>query len=339
MSLNKKALLVGLNYTSTPQIQLRGCINDVIHISEVLMDGFDYDRSNIVELRDDSKDPRYLPTRANILNNLISLVNESANLSEIWFQYSGHGSQVKLAHTTELSGLDEVIVPMDYQKVGFIVDDEIFNIIKNSKCPTILLFDSCHSGSMCDLQYSFDFTNNSFKRSVVENKVMVNPNVFCFSGCKDNQTSADSFNPEQQLGVGAFTDAFIHSLRVNHFNVHILKLYMDICDYIKSNGYTQIPNLSSTTATPDYNFTRTTNTELKKTNLPIIQDVTPTPDPTPRPPVTVTVINVTKPATPVPVASAITKPATTTTVQIPTKSVNIFQNVYRKPRGGLGKMF
>jgi predicted RNA-binding protein with RPS1 domain len=55
MSLNKKALLVGLNYTSTPQIQLRGCINDVVHISEVLMDGFDYDRSNIIQLRDDIK--------------------------------------------------------------------------------------------------------------------------------------------------------------------------------------------------------------------------------------------------------------------------------------------
>ena len=164
---NKKALLIGCNYTSVPQIQLRGCINDIIHISEVLMDSFDYDRSNITQLRDDSKNPAQLPTRANIINNLIKIVNDSANLSEIWIQYSGHGSQVKLINTTEISGLDEVIVPIDYQRAGLIVDDEIFNIIRNSKCPTILLFDCCHSGSICDLQYSFDFTNNSFKRSII----------------------------------------------------------------------------------------------------------------------------------------------------------------------------
>ena len=278
---NKKALLVGINYTSIPQIRLRGCINDIVNMSEVLMDSFDYDRSNIIKLRDDTKDPRFLPTKANILNNLTNLVNESSKLSEIWFHYSGHGSKVRTINSTEIDGIDEVIVPIDYRKAGLIIDNDIFNIIKNSKCPTILLFDSCHSGSVCDLQYSFDFTENTFKRSIVENKIISNPNIFCFSGCKDHQTSADSYNPDQQLGVGAFTDAFIYSLRENHYNVDIMKLYSDTCNYVKSSGYSQIPNLSCSTSEPIYTFVRTNN-NLFRTNIFSIQDVSPTPTNTPR---------------------------------------------------------
>ena len=326
---NKKALLIGCNYTSVPQIKLRGCINDIINMKEVLMDSFDYDRSNITQLRDDSTDPNKLPTRANIIKNLINIVNESSKLSEIWIHYSGHGSQVKLVNSTELDRLDEVIVPIDYQKAGLILDDEIFNIIKNSRCPTILLFDCCNSGSVCDLQYSFDFTNNTFKRSIIENKKITNPNIFCFSGSKDNQTSADSYNPEQQLGVGAFTDAFIYSLRENHYNVNIMKLYSDVCNYIKSGGYTQIPNLSSTTANPVYNFTRSNNSVLRTTDIPIVSDV-------PVTPITTILTVVTKPAT---VTMNITPTTTVTSNAIPTKNVNLFQNVNRKQRGILSKMF
>ena len=275
---NKKALLIGCNYTSSPQMQLRGCINDIIHISGVLMDSFDYDRSNITLLRDDSKDPNTLPTKANIMNQLNNIINESDKLSEIWIQYSGHGSQVRILNKSlniEEDNLDEVIVPIDYQNAGLIVDDEILNIVKRSKCPTILLFDCCHSGSICDLEYTFDYNSNNFKRSVIKTGQIANPNIFCFSGCKDTQTSADAFSQEKQLGVGAFTDAFIRSLRDNHMNVDIMKLYSDICNLVKSQGFTQIPNLSSSSPTPSYKFERALNPNTKTTDIPIITDVIP----------------------------------------------------------------
>ena len=91
-----------------------------------------------------------------------------------------------------------------------------------------------------------------------------------------------------------------------------MKLYSDICNYIKSGGYSQIPNLSSTTPNPDYNFTRVNPGVLKTSNIPIIMDVTPTPTTTPR-------------------------PVTVSTVSVPTKNVNM--NVFRKPVNKLGKMF
>ena len=95
MSLPKKAVLVGINYSSIPGITLRGCINDVINMSHTLTDAFDYDMNNITILRDDIQNANLSPTRNNILSQLVNLVNQSANLSEIWFHYSGHGSQIR----------------------------------------------------------------------------------------------------------------------------------------------------------------------------------------------------------------------------------------------------
>ena len=230
--MSKKALLVGVNYTSIPQVALRGCITDIVNISGVLQDSYNYTKNNITILRDDINNASKMPTRNNILTNLSNLVNQSATLSEIWFHYSGHGSQIKAGpNSNEIDNLDEVIVPIDYQKSGFIIDDEIFNIIKNVKCKMILIFDCCHSGSMCDLQWSFLYTGGSIMKSLNTNKSIANPNIYCFSGCKDSQTGADAYSIEQAQNVGAFTDAFIQCLRNNQMNVDILKLYSDICIY------------------------------------------------------------------------------------------------------------
>jgi hypothetical protein len=271
MPLPKKALLVGANYTSIPQVRLNGCIDDVINMRQVLQDSFDYDIANITLLRDDVNTPGTLPTRANILTQLQNLVNQSANLSELWFHYSGHGSQIKdTGVLDEADGLDEVIVPIDFQTNGFILDDDIFNIIKNSKCKTMLIFDSCHSASICDLQWGFSYDNNIISKNVITNKIITNPNVFCFSACKDNQTAADAYNGDTKEFVGAFTDTFISCLRMNHMNVDIFKLYLDVCTSLKNIGFTQIPALSCSSQTPSYTFTRSTNYPLSTTNTPIV---------------------------------------------------------------------
>jgi hypothetical protein len=87
------------------------------------------------------------------------------------------------------TGWTRVVVPVDYT-AGFIVDDDIFNIIKNIKCRAMILFDSCHSGTVCDLQWSFQY-GGVCKR--ILNKAMEVPNkIFMFSGCRDPQTSADT---------------------------------------------------------------------------------------------------------------------------------------------------
>ena len=257
MSTRKKALLVGCNYSTDSLNRLQGCINDVVHMSQTLVDAFDYDLNNICILRDDASVNASMPTRANIVTALNALVAQSANLDEIWFHYSGHGSQVKDANGDESDGLDEVIVPTDFRTAGFIVDDDIFTILHKSKCKTMLLFDSCHSGSICDLQWSYQVNGQTITRTQTTNKAIPsNPNIFCFSGCKDTQTSADAYDSFQVQSVGAFTYSFLYALRMNHMNVDIYKLYADLCTVLKTAGFSQIPVFSSSSPSATYTFMR-----------------------------------------------------------------------------------
>lgn len=276
---SKKAVLVGINYLND-SAKLYGCINDVVNVSEVLIDAYGYSSKDIVMLRDDSTNPAYKPTRANIIAQLTALVAQSGSLSEIWFHYSGHGSQVRDTTGDEADGLDEVLVPMDYRTAGMITDDMLFDIVKNSKCKTMLIFDSCHSGSVCDLQWSFEYVNGSFSKTTASNtkvintnKKIANTNIVSFSGCKDSQTSADAYSSLQQQGVGAFTDTFIQCLRANNHNVSILKLYSDICVKIKNDGFTQIPLLSCSSSVPSYTFTRTGTTAKPNTTMSSISSL------------------------------------------------------------------
>jgi hypothetical protein len=255
----KKALLIGINYTSTPDVQLNGCIDDVVNMRNTLIDAYDYESANITLLRDDELRAAYQPTRDNILNQLKSLVSQSGSLTEIWIHYSGHGSQIRDTTGDEAGGYDSMIVPCDFQRRGVILDDELLSIIQTIKCKSILMFDSCNSGTVCDLPWSFEYKNTGAYVKTKNNHVVIqNPNIYMLSGCKDNQTSADAYNNDSQRYVGAFTNALITSLRMNRHNVPFLLLYRDVCNYLKSNGFSQIPIMSSTTQTPNHIFTRAT---------------------------------------------------------------------------------
>jgi len=264
----KKALTIGINYTTLPNCTLKGCIDDIENITNLLVENYGYGRDDVVQLRDDTTNPQFLPTRANILNHLTSIVAETDKLTEIWIHYSGHGSQIQDRTGEEADGMDEVIVPIDYNTSGFIIDNEIYKIISNSKCKTILVFDCCHSGSICDLQWMFEYNGQSFSKTFNVNKSMLNPNILCFSGCKDSQTAADSYSTELKQPVGAFTDAFIHCIKQNKYSVSILKLYSDICKYINSEGFNQKPILSSSHPVPILLFSPTT-VEAERDAIPV----------------------------------------------------------------------
>jgi hypothetical protein len=107
-------------------------------------------------------------------------------------------------------------------------------------------------------------------KSMATNKIITNPNIFCFSGCKDPETSADAYSREKQMGVGAFTDTLIQCLRNNRMNVDILKLYSDICLTIKQSGFTQNPSFSSSSPAPVYKFARVNNTPIVENNIKVV---------------------------------------------------------------------
>jgi hypothetical protein len=249
----KFALLIGCNYKNIPNARLYGCINDIINIKNMLIDAYDYINSNIIVLRDDK--PNLLPTRANIINNLTNVINESGNYEELWIHYSGHGSQYVDDNFDEIDGKDEVIVPYDFQTEGFITDDVIFNIIKNSKCKTIIVMDCCNSGSVCDLQWSFENNETSFDKNMNQNREIINPNIFMISGCKDHQYSNDIYDTENNESCGALTSTFIKCLRNSKHNIVLFTLYDNICNELITSGFpNQLPVLSSSTEYPEHTF-------------------------------------------------------------------------------------
>jgi hypothetical protein len=212
-------------------------------------------------LRDDI--PNQMPTRQNIITNLANLAKNSSSLKELWIHYSGHGSQIKNKDGTEVSGYDSILVPIDYKTKGYILDTDILEIIKTIKCRTILLFDCCHSGTICDLPWCFVYSSqNTYSRIQNNNVIISNPNIFMFSGCKDMQTSADTFNKESDLYIGAFTNAFITCLRNNRHNIQYIYLFRDICLHLLNNGYTQVPVFSSSNMNPSLTLTRALPTSM-----------------------------------------------------------------------------
>jgi|UniRef100_A0A6C0JRI0 hypothetical protein len=245
----KKALLIGIDYIGSPKLSLNGCINDIITVRNMLIDAYDYDADDIIMLRDDTAD-FINPTKKNIVDQLTKIVTNSGNLEEFWFQYSGHGSQLQ----GQNSEMKNIIIPSNYDIDGVIMDSEILHIIQKIRCKAILLFDCCHSGSVCDMPWSFEYNNvisNTYLKTRINTVKIENPNIYVLSGCRDDQTSADSINILDQ-SAGAFTNAFVECLRASHHNIKIMDLFKNICLYLLKNGYSQTPILSSSNENPTF---------------------------------------------------------------------------------------
>ena len=269
----KRALLIGINYDNDASLKLNGCVNDVFAMSNMLIDVYGYSKSNITIMYDNAA-PNLLPNRNNILRELATIIENSANSSEIWVHYSGHGTFVRDTNGDETDGKDEAIVPSDVNTNGTISDDQLLTIFSQSKCLTYLMFDCCHSGSICDLQWRFEYvpSRGNFLRYNESKRVISNPNIIMISGCRDNQTSADAYNIETKMAMGAMTNALIDSIRANNYNATMLKIYADMCGWLKNKGHTQFPCLSSSTSVPtSFKLTRQVIKRELQTSTQVLQ--------------------------------------------------------------------
>ena len=122
----RRALFIGINYYGQKG-ELRGCINDVHNIKRFLTSKYRID--DVMVLTDDQKDPKCIPTRQNILAAFRWLRNGANAGDSLILHYSGHGGSVKDEDGDEEDGMDETLIPVDYQKAGHIVDDEIHAVL------------------------------------------------------------------------------------------------------------------------------------------------------------------------------------------------------------------
>jgi hypothetical protein len=246
----KKALFIGINYTSVPTATLKGCIDDVVNLSQVLKTYYGFDASNILMLRDDTDDPARMPTRANILSSLASILANAEPSDEIWIHYSGHGGLIR-----NIS--ESVIVPVDYLTAGFITETDFYAIVQSTVCPTIIFMDSCNSGGMCVLEWSHEYLQGrQFLQTHYSTPSLVNPDILMFSGSKQSQDSLDVYDNVAQEYEGVFTDGVLHALKQNQYQVSLGKLVQDVCVWFIQNGVTsQKPMLYSSSSMPSWDFT------------------------------------------------------------------------------------
>lgn len=252
----KKALLVGINYVGS-SCELNGCINDVENVKKVLISKYTYQSAYILMLTDNSE---FKPTADNIREGFKWLLSDSpANhfrkrrytplnyRRNLYFHYSGHGSQITDTNNDEADGKDEVICPVDFQGAGMISDDEIREqlVLKIPSGYSLkAIIDACHSASSFDLLWNCGITEDTLTFKKISSKISpTSGNILMISGCKDEQTSADV-----KVGAtyqGALTYSILKVLEANNYAISWDRLLMDTKKCIVDNKLSdQIPCLS-----------------------------------------------------------------------------------------------
>lgn len=137
-----KALLVGINgYAKVP---LRGCVNDVARVRDLLTQRYHLADDRIRFITDAAA------TKAAIADGLRWLAQADADETTPvrLFHFSGHGVFVPDENNDEKDGRDECLVPYDYETAGYITDDTLHESYARFTADThlLLLMDCCHSG-------------------------------------------------------------------------------------------------------------------------------------------------------------------------------------------------
>jgi len=234
---NRRALLIGCNYVGQKG-ELRGCINDVQNLKELLTDVYQWSESEIRIMTDETETQ---PTRRNIEAGVKWLTRDASEGDTLWFSYSGHGGQQVDEEGLEVDGMNETLLPLDFLEAGMIPDNVLHEQLVQplpDGCRLTVVIDACHSGSGLDLPYSW--TRQGWSEE--PNPIFAEADVIMISGCQDFDTSADaSF---QGVAAGALTTALLQVLKDNP-EFSYSELLPAVHDFLDQGGYKQRPVLSS----------------------------------------------------------------------------------------------
>lgn len=240
----KLGIVMGLNYINQSG-ELHGCVHDCRRMRQMLRDKFGFQHKHITTMTDYS---RKKPTRDNIVKTLRWAARRSkkGDVDQVYIAYSGHGSKVVDTSGDEKDGWDECIIPLDHATAGVITDDEMKSILKgfHKNTKVTLVIDACHSGTICDLKYTFEMGKNM--RFSEHREKTLQANVLMISGCRDDQYSSDAYNLDNnEQYSGALTSAFFDTLKNNQYNIRCFDLIRKIRQYLVKRGFDQIPQISS----------------------------------------------------------------------------------------------
>ncbi|EAY90295.1 hypothetical protein OsI_11869 [Oryza sativa Indica Group] len=216
----KRALLVGISYAATGY-ELKGTVNDVNCMSFLLRERFAFPADCILVLTQEDGDPYRVPTRANLLAAMRWLVEGCSAGDSLVLHFSGHGVQKLDVDGDEADGYDEALCPVDFERVGVILDDEINETIVRPLVAGVKLHaivDTCHSGTILDLPFLCRLSRTGYwqwenhcRRPELA-KGTSGGLAISISGCGDSQTSSDTTAFSGGAATGAMTYSFIKAV-------------------------------------------------------------------------------------------------------------------------------
>lgn len=144
-----RALLVGIDTYEDPRVPATpGATDDARAIAAVLHDRFGFADSSIHLLLDEQA------TAQGVIDAFRTWLIEGTEPGDrVFFLYAGHGSQLPDDNGDEADGFDETLAPHDVDPegsgAGQIRDDVLSGLVAAlSGRRAVLLFDSCHSGTV-----------------------------------------------------------------------------------------------------------------------------------------------------------------------------------------------
>jgi len=243
-----KAILFGLNYSYDKSSKLRGCIHDVNELANALprilgpTGNIDIYTDDVSYLGNTSKSGIQ-----SILNKMVDECNQNC-YDLVILHYSGHGASIKDCNFDESDKFDEALCPSDFKTNGLLTDDDLHSILEKIVSPVKLVafFDSCHSGSVLDLQYNWSVPDvGEASCQLMQKYKPMTAEIICISGCMDCQTSADAYNFNTREYGGAFTDSMIKLLRTNKDASNNVFTMLQSLHKMMKCSYSQITTLSS----------------------------------------------------------------------------------------------
>ena len=236
----KAALVIGIGYFNNATLAalappLTGAVEDAHALSKFLLQKGGHTPSTMVVLTDGiekfGKPAGWKgePTRANIMHALTAVISESASLDELWISFSGHAVGVKDVDGDESSetitgqGYDEAMLPVDYAgHLDLISDDELSAGLQRiaPTCRTFILMDCCHSGSICDLPYSYDQSSQQVTAKIGARRFGANytPSIVQFAAATDTQEAVDLG------GSGWLTQRLLGALVRSNYSITVRQL-------------------------------------------------------------------------------------------------------------------
>lgn len=277
----KKALVVGINDYAPIGVggpDLNGCVNDARDMANTLVIcGFAANNIRILTNQN--------ATRANIISYLNWLLSSAVAGDSVVFYYSGHGTRVaNIGADVEIDGLDEAIVPHDYNTAGVLRDDDFKAIFDAKLKPGVnfdVVFDCCHSGTgtksfvglnafdempkyeqarvlPTSLEDEFYFTHakdivsKKAKTAKVDTKIakalvpVAGMKHTLWAACKDNQVSIEGDLGGQIRGY--FTYHFCKILRATSGNITRKLLDVQVANALSNMGAAQVNQTESVPA-------------------------------------------------------------------------------------------